>query len=143
MPRLDRIDAEYNPELDEAAARFGDHEGMTRGRILRWLGQFADEHLPLAATLLGEIRYYGAGNIRAMVGQLVAMVRARFPHVAPARIWFVPAGDVGSSAGIMARALRDIRPRLQIISFTDIESLAPADVNVIVFVDDFSGTGEQ
>jgi len=78
-----------------------------------------------------------------MARQLVDMVYAEFPEVEPVRIVFVPVGEPGSSSTIIARAIRDVRPRPRVISMADVERLEPGTTSVIVFVDDFSGTGEQ
>lgn len=143
MPRLDRIDAAYAEELDEAAHRFGDHEDMSRGHVLRWLSQFTDDHLEVGAAVLQRISYYNASQIRIMARQLVTVVHDQFNDIDRQAIVFVPVGDPGSSSGIIARAIRDMRPRPRLMLMADIEDLPPGDIRVIVFVDDFSGTGNQ
>jgi hypothetical protein len=143
--KLDQIDAQYLAEIDAATDRFGDHESMSRGRVLAWLGQFEDVDLQVATAVLSQVHYYNAANIRAMSRQLVAMVGEEYAQVPRQEIVFVPVGEPGSSAGIIARAIREVsggeRPR--VVHMADIERLDPASVSVVVLIDDFSGTGQQ
>jgi hypothetical protein len=140
-----KIDAQHTDAVDDALDRFGDHEGVTRGRILRWLSQFADEDVALAVKSLEHVRYYDAARVRAMTRQLVRIVRDEFRRTESRRIVFVPVGDVGSSAGVVARVLSDLRegPRCRVVAMRDLGGLDPKTVSVIVLVDAFSGTGKQ
>ena len=145
MPRLTRIEAEYSDHIREAVGRFGDHEGITAGHILKWIGQFADEHLPLAGKVLQTIRYYGAANIRAMARELVYIIWQEFPGVDRSRVIFVPVGSPGSGADIIVRILRQLQEvrGTRIVTMADLERIDPGGVSGIVFIDDFSGTGDQ
>src|SRR6266513_2760171 len=102
MPRLTAIEAEYSQEIGDAASRFGDHEDMSRARVLSWMSQFSDPHLSLASKVLKSVKYYGTANIRAMTRELALMVLHEFGND-PARIVFVPIGYAGSGSGIVAR----------------------------------------
>jgi hypothetical protein len=143
MSRLNRINTQYAAVLAAASHRFAGHEDMSRNRILQWLGQFADHHLQLGARVLQWITYYDAQEIRSLARQLLTAAWNAFPGVTHNRIVFVPVGEPGSGSAIIARAMRDVRPRPNLLSMADLEKLDPADVSVIVFVDDFSGTGTQ
>ena len=145
MSRLTRIEAEYSDNITEAVERFGDHEGMTAGRVLKWMGQFPDEHLPLAGKILQIIRYYGAANIRAMARELVRIIWQEFPGVDRSRVIFVPVGSPGSGADILVRIVRHLQEvrGTRIVTMADLEKIDSGSLSGIVFIDDFSGTGDQ
>src|SRR5260370_39493329 len=101
--QLEKIDAQHADAVDEALDRFGDHESVSRGRVLRWLAQFADEDVALGVKSLHHVRYYDAARIRSVTRKLVRIVRGEFRRTEARRIVFGPVGDVGRSAGGLAR----------------------------------------
>src|SRR5947209_11950041 len=148
MSRLTAIEAQYSEEIAEAADRFGDHEDLSPGRILKWMGQFADDHLQLASKVLIKIKYYGSSNIRAMTRELALIVLQNLKGTDRKQIFFVPVGQPGSSSTIIARVLRELSRTgvtrgIKVAWMTDLEKLGPDEVSAIVFVDDFSGTGDK
>lgn len=142
MPRLEQIEATYRAALKEAASRFGDHEGMSPGRVLTWLQQFDDADLDLGCKVLKRIRYFTGTNIRTMTRQLAEMVYEDYPETPRNRIAFVPVGDPGSGSGTLARIIRNSHIGSPILSMADLPRKEPEDCEVVVFLDDFSGTGE-
>jgi hypothetical protein len=80
-----------------------------------------------------------------MTRQLVRIVRDEFRGIDARRIVFIPVGKPGSSANVIARALGQLRdgPRINPVTMADLERLDPGRVSAIVFIDDFSGTGQQ
>lgn len=64
---------------------------MSEGTVLRWLIQFAEQHLPLAERILQAITYFSATSIRAMTRELVTMIINDFGGD-PRRIHFCPDG---------------------------------------------------
>jgi hypothetical protein len=145
MKRTATIKERFADEVEEASERFGDHEGLDTSRVLRWLANFDDEHLPLAVRVLQGIRYYAASQIRAMARELVTIVMADFEGLDPKDVYFVHVGGLGSSSGIIMRVVRDLKESkdARIISMVDLEKLPTGEGSVLVFIDDFSGTGEQ
>lgn len=145
MKRLTTIEAAYRTDIDEAASRFGDHEGVDEARVLEWLGQFDDDHLAVAAKILGKIRYYGAAAIRALTRQLVLMVRDEHPTEPLNRIVFVPVGPPGGGAMTVARVLRQLNEArgTRILTMADIESVDADQMSIVVLINDFSGTGTE
>lgn len=145
MSRLTKIEAQHSSEIREASDRFGDHENMTAGRVLNWIAQFADNHLPLAIKVLKNIKYYASSNIRAMTRELIRIVMQEFQGVDQQRIVFVPVGPPGSGSTIMVRVLRDLKEfkGVKVASMADLERLEPEKLSAIVFMDDLSGTGDQ
>ncbi len=148
MPNLTAIEAKYSQDIQDAAQRFGDHEDMSPGRVLKWMGQFVKKHLPLARKVLLGTRYYGSANIRAMTRELVISVLQNFPKIDRQRIVFVPVGRPGSSSAIIARVLRELSRTgetrgISVLLMADLEKIPAGRVSVIVFIDDFSATGDQ
>lgn len=144
MSRAARIEAEYGDQVRAAAERFGDHEDMSVGRVLKWVCQFADEHLPLALRLLERIRYYNTLNVRTLSRQLVEIVGEELPAAQYPSIAIVPAGGPGSGAMVMSRVFREAivgRHRYQLVDMLKLAQANPGKYSAVVFVDDFSGTG--
>jgi len=106
--------------------------------------QFSDEDLPLAAKLLTQLRYFNATNVRGMSRQLVQMIIDDVHGTTPDRTVFVPMSrEPGGGAETVARVLRSVRHpfRPRVMTMVDLQQL-PDDVDTLVFLDDFSGTGD-
>src|ERR1041385_3247873 len=108
MKRLTQIHLEHNDDIDNAVERFGDHEGMSHAKVLRWLEQFPDEELALAIEVVRSIRYYGSANVRAMTKQLFQIVTAELQDRELARAVFVAVGRTGAGSGVVVRVLREL-----------------------------------
>lgn len=145
MSRTATIAADYAESIDDAVDRFGDHENMAPGRVVRWLAQFDDDDLPLATHVLGSVHYINATNIRAMTQQLFDMALAEFDGKGITRAAFVAVGSLGAGSGTVARVLRDAiqRTNHRLVSMLELSRAAPGEFDAIVFIDDFSGTGES
>jgi len=78
-----------------------------------------------------------------MLRQLVNRVYQHVGNVPPARVAFVPAGRPFSGASVLGRALRDTNGvhRNQIRTVSEVLQAADGEIQVAVFVEDFSGTG--
>src|SRR5437870_1065842 len=144
MPRLTTIEAEHAAAIAAVADRFGDHQGITQGRVLQWLAQFHDDHIPLALKTLGIVRYYGTHQMRTLSRDLVRMVLEAV-GVQMGRVLFVPVGGPGSGSDVLARVLRTLNEYkgIRLKRMADLEDLDPQLFDVVVFVDDFSCTGDQ
>lgn len=142
MSRAAAVGAEHSGVVEGAAQRFGDHESMSESRVLKWMLQFEDEDLALAAKVLEHLRYFNANNIRNMTRQMVEMVVGE-TGATRGRSLFVPmTARPGGGSETVARALREVsqpfKPRLStMVDLLD----PPRSVETVVFVDDFSGTG--
>ncbi len=144
MPRRAKIRARFSADIRKTSKRFRDHETMTSNKVLRWMMQFEDGDLDLAVKILHNIRYYSGKDIRKMMRNLVTLVYRSLHGVRKDRICFIPVGRPGGGGSILARALGDtpgVR-RSQIKYMAELEALPAGDVGGIVFLDDFSGTGE-
>jgi hypothetical protein len=139
-----KIRQKYRNQIHKAALRFKDHEDMSAAHISRWLSRFADEDLELGAKVLERIQYYSGRDIREMVNSLVRMVHQSLHNLPRNKIYFVPVGRVGGGSTVLVRALAD-NPRIsrsRIKHMVELEDIPPSDIDAIVFVDDFSGTGK-
>jgi hypothetical protein len=130
-------------ELRELAAGFKDHEGVSAHSLRLWVRQWGLKGGDLASKVLRQTRFYSASNIRNMLQQLVDSIYQHVGDVRRERIAFVAAGRPYSGAAILGRALRDTRGvhGSQIRSVPELLRAADGEVEVAVFVEDFSGTG--
>lgn len=147
MKRAERLGLRHGPEIRKALERFGDHEEMRYERIVAWLAQFKDQDIRVAKRVLSGIKYFSASNIRAMCRNLLSMVLVEAGAIARARICIVPIGGPGSGSNVIARVLKDLlnAPSFRGVRLQQMSELEriPADkVDLLVFVDDFSGTGD-
>ena len=144
MNRATKIQVEFNDQVEEAVENWGDHESMNLARVLRWLSQFADEHLELAIEVMGRVRYYGAANIRAMTKAIFTMAAAELTAKKFKKIAFIQTGGAGSGASTVARVLREYcrNTSFQVRTIGDLRDSKPGDYDCVVFIDDFSGTGK-
>lgn len=140
--RTDAIQINYGSQISRAAQDFGDHEGMGTPKITRWIAQFHDGDIPLAVKILEEIKYYSIENIRAMVHNLVGLVHQYFREISQSKIFFIPIGETYEGSSVIARALREEINETRIKHMSDLERLDPEAYDALVFVEDFSGTGE-
>lgn len=143
MTRTASIWTKYSGTIEEAASRFGDHEGMSPERVCAWMSQFSDAHLPLAKKLLEQMRYLNATNIRTLSKRLVEMV-ADEVGLKPETTVFVPMSQTpGGGADLVARALRRVEAPFTPRMATMVDLMKPPEtLETVVFVDDFSGTGD-
>src|SRR5687767_14373923 len=135
MKRMTRIQAEFSDEIDEAVDRFGDHEGMSQAKLLRWLDQFEDDDLPLAIEVLRAVQYYNSANIRAMTKRLCEIVLAELSDRNLPTAFFVAVGRTGAGSATVIRVLRELirgTPH-KVATMLEVAQLQPNDVDAIVF----------
>ena len=144
MSRTTQIQSEFAETIEDTVQRFGDHEDMSGGRIVRWLEQFDDADLPLAVQIIRAIHYFNGINIRTMTRQLFHISVEELNRRGLSRAAFVAVGSLGAGSGTVARVLRDaIRGTThRMLSMLDVARLQRGAVDAIIFIDDFSGTGE-
>jgi hypothetical protein len=144
MGRRARIRRAHAASIDRAAHRFRDHEGVSPAHVLDWLSRFDDADIDLAIKVIEGIKYYSAPDIRRMVGILVSQIHRHLRKTRRNRIYYVPVGHQGGGASIIARALIQAPgvTREQVKHMLEVERMPKADIGAIVFVDDFSGSGD-
>lgn len=139
--KRNEVEVSYAEVIDRAVEDFGDHTGLTRPGIIRWLAQFPAVARNTAAKALREVKYHTSSNLRTMARELSKMIYADYQSIDADHIFFVPIGGPGSGSQIVARHLKDLVPKRQLIDIIDLANLNPENAEVIVFIDDFSGTG--
>ena len=139
----DNIEITYSDLIDETAEKFGSHDGVTRGRISKWLQQFEADAQQVAAKLLKEILYFTSTNIRSMVKDLVHMAFEEFPDIPKSRVFYVPIGGAGSGSHMLARLIKGMAEisNRNVVDLIDLGRIDPQNIELIIFIDDFSGTG--
>ena len=116
---------------------------MSEARLLRWLDQFSDAALPMAIDVVRAVRYFDSANIRAMTKQLFQIIEAELTDKGLTSAVFIAVGNPGSGSATVIRVLRELvrgKP-FRIVTMVDVAELQPGSVDAVVFVDDFSGTG--
>jgi len=118
---------------------------MSRKKVLQWIEQFDDGDLECGMRVLQNIRYYSAPQIRGMLQTLVNLSYQRLRGIPRNKVYFVPVGRQGSGANILARALGGTArvSSSQVIHMLELHQLNANEVDGIVFLDDFSGTGDS
>jgi hypothetical protein len=139
-----KIETTYDTEIEAFAQDFGDHDYVKRPRLIRWLSQFGKDKIPLAIKVLKNMHYFGASNLMSMSQQLVKIVIGMYPHVKGSDIFYVPVGGAGTGAQMIARHLKN-NPNVPNANIVDLLTLHRESkrkkIEVIVFLEDFSGTG--
>jgi hypothetical protein len=143
MKNLKEIELKFDDVISIAETSYGDHEGVRRPNIIRWIAQFPRKSQNVAAKVLGGLTYYSASNIHALTRELVAIVYENF-KIAKNKIFFIPIGGAGSGSQIIARHLKSIGtvPKSCVLNLIDVGRIKPSENQVIVLIDDFSGTGQ-
>jgi hypothetical protein len=134
----------FYEDIEFAVSEYGDHSGVTRARVLRWIKQVALRRRPLAVRVLRSLDYYADNNLRSMARQLAAATYAEFAGTPRNRIYFVPIGAAGSGAHQVARYLKSFRdvPNSRVIDLLELHRKDSEEVDVVIPFDDFSGTGQ-
>ncbi len=143
LTRIQTIQVAYAVEVEKTAQDFGDHEGIKQSKILRWMANFEDSDLGLASKILQEIRYYSSDNIWSMARNLARIVKQQFGSVQWHKVIFVPIGGPYSGSAMIARVLRETGTvnKRSIKYMAELEKMPRSQIEAIVFIDDFCGTG--
>ena len=132
----------YAESVQRAVDDFRGHPDLTQDKVIRWLAQFSEENRATAAKALREIMYFQSTAIEDMTRQLIGIVEAQFPTINRKNILFVPVGSPGSGAAVIARHLRVIGvPERRIVDLLTLTRMDADDIDIVVFIDDFCGTG--
>lgn len=142
---LDGFLSANNRRILALEARYRSHLGINRHVVTHWIGQFDPDHWPLALKILESIRYFNYGNLRALVSQAAIEAPNQFPDVPSTSVKFVIAGDIWEGDATIARLIRNNRiiPMRRLMQYTQLRTIEKAEVDGLVFIKDFSGTGEQ
>ncbi|SRR6266480_352281 len=128
-------------------------QAVTRDSINRWLDQFDRADRGALIHLLKHVVYFDQADVEKIIVEhneklLSQLAKAGIP---PEQVIYVQIDDAGSSSPVMLNLLRDKGRLLQrscrLIDGRDTlrlnEATAELGTGAIVYVDDFSGTGDQ
>lgn len=112
--------------------------------IQAWLEQFEKEDRFYILKLLKAFKYLSSKRVACLVKELYKAISSELA-ISQERIWFVPVGYVAKSGSIIAYYFR-IQNNIsqnRFIAPADIASLSLNKNDVVVFLDDFIGSGNQ
>ena len=117
---------------------------MSVGHVLGWITQFSDADLALGIKVLETVTYYNAINIRTMTKELADLAFETLKKAKLKKAAFVPVGQFGSGSGTVARVLREslAKSKHELVDRLDLANSKAGDWDAVVFVEDFSGTGQ-
>ena len=152
-PDLTTFCAEHEDDIEELAQRFSDYQplsGMSQHHIAGWLSQFSRQHWSLALELANIVQYYGTralnGAVRALKDNIEQQIKTE--GVLHNRVFYVPGGRTAESGQGIAQLYRNVnrlrRRRSQFVDLLELqERLFKLENAMVVFLDDFIGTGQQ
>ena len=150
---LHQFCAENQDDIETLAAAFADYQpltGISVSHIMKWLGQFKMQHRSLALRLAKAVQYYSSVAINSelrSLGQLIgqAIEQEGIPQNS---VFYLPGGRAGESGQDIARRYRNannLRSRTdQFVDMLELpDRLFKSNKPMVVFLDDFVGTGKQ
>lgn len=154
MPSADiaHFCAEHVQEIETLASRFADYEPRAPNvpNIIAWLKQFNAQHRALALKLATRVRYYGTADFNALMPPALAVLKVQLDAIGAdlKQVIFTPLGAVNESGHDVSRRFRNAnRLSSRQRQFKDLvtlrEGIYEIDDPVVVFMDDFVGTGKQ
>ena len=139
------IETRFNTLIENFCETCGDNPSINRPKLLKWIEQFNSNSYSIPEKVLKELRYYSSSNLSRMTAELVEIVYNEF-KCQKKDLFFVPIGDDGSGSQIIARSLRNnekvIASNVINIHKLHLTKSEEAKNKIIVFLDDFSGTGD-
>lgn len=139
--------------LDDLCRRFADYEprqGFDSAHLKAWLRQFQAQHRVAAIRLADKLVYYRTNEITALMRPLKAEIDDQIAaEGADANsVFYVPFGRTGESGSDVIRRFRNANRlharQKQFVTLIELPSvLYKVQKPVVVFMDDFVGTGKQ
>ena len=140
-------------QLDVLCQRFADYEplqGFSAAHFRAWLHQFQAQHRSLAVKLANAIAYYSTNQIAALMRPLKHAVDEQIDSEGAAQqsVFYVPFGRAGESGSAVLRHFRNVnrmhRREGQFLTLIELpQKLFASEKPVVLFFDDFIGTGQQ
>lgn len=154
LSELQQFCADNDDAIVELAELLSDYlpisGGVNQTHIIKWLGQFKNDHLSLALKMAKSILYIGNHSIDSQLRTLGIRIRR---HIQRERInldnvFYVPVGNVGESGLDIAHRYRNVnrmhQRSNQFVHLVELpDRLFKQDEKMVVFLDDFIGTGKQ
>lgn len=112
--------------------------------LMEWLDQFGGHEKPTIEVLLSNFQYYDPKTVNDKLKILYGLILIK-AATAEENIFFVPVGYVAKSGSAIAYFFKTQNeiPQSQFILPSDLESMIPDPKTVIVFLDDYIGSGQQ
>jgi hypothetical protein len=150
---LHQFCAEHQDEIEDLIEAFSDYQpgaGISVPHVMRWLGQFNAQHRLLALKLAKTVKYYGSNSVNRQLralGQTVSQA-VKDQNIPENSVFYLAGGRAGESGQDMLRRYRnvnDLRNRArQFVELLELPAcLFQSDTPMVVFLDDFVGTGKQ
>ncbi|MBX7162662.1 MAG: hypothetical protein K1X49_03145 [Saprospiraceae bacterium] len=116
---------------------------ITENDYEKWLGQFDKIDIPIITTLVQNIKYFSLKKTENSIEKLFTEVIATTKTIE--RVLFIPVGYVVKSGSIVAYTFRKQNqiPENKFIPYTDLNNDTLLNIDFLVFIDDFIGTGHQ
>lgn len=142
-------------QLTEYAERFGDYAPVrvSRRRLRCYLRQFKCAHRPLVLDLLDSVIYFSESDVRAAVTEYLTRLMGLLGlHHGERRVavYVVKASEEGDSSEEMLSFFEDVANERNLSltifrgSVLDLRKLVARNAySIVVFVDDYIGTGKQ
>jgi hypothetical protein len=153
-PELEEISYPTPDEIVRLIDRWGTYRGqaVTTDLVRRWLGQFGEpQHQRVALRLLQRLRFYGAPAVREKLGQAGEIVKSGLQVELPKGVKKrrdIAIGYLDGAGKSGAQWARNFAQQHGIHGTNVLEqgalagtTIANPDVRVLVFLDDFVGTG--
>lgn len=145
-PELRRIELHdrFDHLVESFTDRCSDHYPVRRERVYSWINQFAYKSLEIPEKVLPAIRYFSRSKITQLSRQLVEVIKSNY-HCNEDIIYYIPIGGPASGSGNIARILGSLPNvnRSNVIDFRTLIDEPPRFKDkILIFFDDFSGTGE-
>jgi hypothetical protein len=119
--------------------------------VRRWLGYFGDHDEPLAESILNKVRLISEHSIQVGYRQSLESLDgwASNARERQGRWFFAGYGSAGESGQAMLRIFREAnhlgsqKYQNLFVGATELPALKLSALDTVVFIDDFSGTGDQ
>ena len=138
------IETDFEELINSILDKYADHPNINRNNVINWIRQFPSKTRRICPKIVDFLSYYSSSCLNAMTNELIRIIQHNYSNYRLNEIGFVPIGGAGSGAQLIARRIKSIRgiPKNNIVNLfeltqTDIKNRLKA----IVFIDDFSGTG--
>jgi len=109
----------------------------------KWLSQFEKEDIPIINTLVENINYFSLKKTEKQILKLYNLILEATNDIS--KVLFIPVGYVVKSGSVVAYSFRKQNqiPENKFIPYSDLNEDVLKNIDYLVFIDDFIGTGHQ
>ena len=141
---------EHAAKLEELAHRYDSFYDSNPYRLWAWLNQFPDDERKIGLKLAENVKYYSPPAITRKIKELKERLQIFDKLPENKNIFFIPLGEIGKSASIIAYDIGKLFGIKMIKRINDINDNGYVTVNKnnikvdqLIFFDDFIGSGKQ